>query len=209
MKIIEWLDAPDPWTNYKKALKDRNPKTGLWFIGSNAYKDWKNTRESFLWLHGIPRCGKIILSSTILQNMLDQYHTKSSSAVLFFYFDFNDTTKQQHEKMIRLLICQLFNHSEISVLKDMYVSCFNGSRQPTIKGLLSILRQMMASMREIYIILDALDECAERGELLVDLEQMMDWNDTNSHVLATSRREMDIEEALTPLGDFRLKINYF
>ena len=139
--------------------------------------------------------------------MLDQHHTKPNSAVLFFYFDFNDTAKQRHEKMIRSLICQLFNHSEISVLKDLYLSCFNGGRQPTIEGLLSTLRQMMASMRDIYIILDALDECIERSELLVDLEQMMDWNDANSHILAISRREMDIEEALTPLGDFRLKID--
>lgn len=207
MKIIEWLDAPDPWTNYNKALKDRNPKTGLWFIGSSAYEDWKSTKKSFLWLHGIPGCGKTILNSTILQNVLDQHHTKPNSAVLFFYFDFNDTAKQRHEKMIRSLICQLFNDSDMPVLKDLYSSCFDGSRQPTIEELLSTLRQMMASMRDTYIILDALDECTERGELFVDLEQIMDWNDANSHVLTTSRREMDIEEALTPLGDLRLKID--
>ena len=207
MKIIEWLDAPDPWTNYKKALKDRNPKTGSWLIESSAYSDWKSTRGSFLWLDGKPGCGKTILSSTILQNVLDQHYTKPNSAVLFFYFDFNDAAKQQHERMIRSLICQLSDHSGITVLNDLYSSCFNGSRQPTGDGLLSTLRQMMASTGDTYIILDALDECTEREELLSDLEEMIDWEDTNSHVLATSRREIDIEEALKPLGDPRSRID--
>ena len=65
----------------------------------------------------------------------------------------------------------------------------------------------MAAIGDTYIILDALDECTEWAELLLDLGQMMDWKDANSHVLATSRREMDIEEALTSIGDLRLKIS--
>ena len=127
--------------------------------------------------------------------------------MLFFYFDFNDAAKQQHERMIRSLICQLSNHSGITVLKDLYSSCSNGSRPPTGDGLLSTLRQMMASTGDTYIILDALDECTERDELLSDLEKMMDWEDTNSHVLATSRREIDIEEALIPLVNPRFRID--
>ena len=107
---------------------------------------------------------------------------------------------------MRSLICQLLYYSEISVLKDLYLSCSEGLRQPTREQLLSTLHQMMAAMGDTYIILDALDECTEWAELLLDLEQIMDWKDVNSHALATSRREIDIEEALTPIGDLGLKI---
>ena len=204
--MIQWLDAPDPSTNYNKALKDRNAKTGLWFIESSAYADWKTTRRLFLWLYGIPGCGKTILSSTILQNILNQYYMKPNSAVLFFYFDFNDAKKQRHEKMLRSLIYQLSKCCTNLVLQDLYSLCSNGDRQPTGEMLLSTLRQMMASLEDIYIVLDALDECVERDDLLRDLEQIVSWEDANLHVLATSRREQDIVESLTLLSDSRNRI---
>ncbi|PVH67796.1 ankyrin, partial [Cadophora sp. DSE1049] len=52
---------------------------------------------------------------------------------------------------------------------------------------------------ETFIILDALDECKEREELLLLLKNLTSWGAGNLRVLATSRRERDIEEALEPL----------
>ena len=193
--------------NYYKALKDRNPNTGSWFIQSSTYADWKTTKRSILWLHGIPGCGKTILSSTILQNVLDQHHTTPNSAVLFFYFDFNDAEKQRNEKMIRSLLCQLSEIKLNSSLQDLYSSCQNGHREPSGKMLLHALRQTVASLEDTYVILDALDECGERDELLKDFEQIVSWEDANLHLLATSRREQDIEQALTPMTNPRNRIN--
>ncbi len=126
--------------------------------------------------------------------------------MLFFYFDFNDAKKQRHERMIHSLICQLSMYGDTSVLRDLYSSFLNGSRQPTGEVLINTLREMMTCLRDTYIILDALDECTEREELLTDLENFWSWEDANLHVLATSRKETDIEEALTPLSDARSRI---
>ena len=64
----------------------------------------------------------------------------------------------------------------------------------------------MASLGDIYIILDALDECTERNELFEDLETVISWKDVNLHVIVTSRMEKDIDEALTPLINSRNRI---
>ena len=205
-RIIKWLDGPDPSTNYNRALKLRTQKTGSWFLESKAYDDWINAPGSLLWLHGIPGCGKTVLSSTILENVLDRTQNKPDSAVLFFYFDFNDAEKQQPEKMIRSLICQLSMYCAVSVLQHLYSSYSNGGRQPGGEVLLRTLHQMMTSLGEIYVILDALDECAKRDELLTDLEEVISWKDAKLHMLNTSRRETDIEETLTPLSDTRNRI---
>ena len=207
MKIIDWLAAPDPSTNYNRALKDRNPKTGLWFIEGSAYIDWKTTPGSFLWLYGTPGCGKTILSSTILQNVLVECEAKTTSAVLYFYFDFNDAEKEPHEKMIRSLISQLSRCSVTSALQDLYSSCMKGGRQPAFEVLLETLRRMMESLGDIYVVIDALDECTEREQLLTDLEEMASWKDVGLHMLATSRRETDIEESLNLLSDERNRIS--
>jgi hypothetical protein len=51
--------------------------------------------------------------------------------------------------------------------------------------------------------IDALDECprhdGERVELLAALAEIRHWNLPGLHIMATSRKEPDIEEALTPL----------
>lgn len=72
---------------------------------------------------------------------------------------------------------------------------------------MNTFRQMLASVGDTYIVLDALDECVERNELFRDLEQFCSWEGVDLHVLATSRREPDIEEALTPLCDSRDRIS--
>lgn len=139
--------------------------------------------------------------------MIDQHSTKPNSAVLFFYFDFNDAEKQRHGKMIRSLICQLFRYTTDSVVQSLYSSWLDSNRQPTEEVLLNTFRQMLASVGDTYIVLDALDECVERDELFRDLKQICSWESADLHVLATSRRESDIEGALTPLCDSRNRIS--
>ena len=122
--------------------------------------------------------------------------------MLYFYFDFKDVEKQGQEKMIRSLILQLSSQfgSTPQSLKALHLSCMNGERQPTRGMLLATLHQMMESFEETFIILDALDECSERQELLEDIEEFNHWTDVNLHILSTSRREKDIEERIEPLA---------
>lgn len=72
---------------------------------------------------------------------------------------------------------------------------------------MNTLHPMMASLGDTYIILDALDECAEREELLMDLKEIISWEDVNLHVLATSRREPDIEHGMKTWSNSRNWIN--
>lgn len=199
--IRRWLSAPDPSSNYNQAMKDRHGATGDWFLTSNAYKNWLSVSGSLLWLYGIPGCGKTILSSTIIQSTIRYCEPRINSVVLYFYFAFHDVEKQQHEKMIRSLICQLLMHDSRAppVLDALYASCMNGERQPNLEKLLAALHQMMIAFGEIIIILDALDGCGDRPELLVDIKEIFDWTDVNCRMLVLSRRERDIEDGLLSL----------
>ena len=75
----------------------------------------------------------------------------------------------------------------------------DGGWQPTYEALLEALHQTMASFEESFVILDALDECTDRSELLADIDNIMGWEDLDLHLLVTSRREQDIEESLSSL----------
>ena len=48
----------------------------------------------------------------------------------------------------------------------------------------------------MYVVLDALDECAQRSELMDMLKAVAEWQFDNMHLLTTSRKERDIERSL-------------
>ena len=194
--------------NYNKGLKECFERTGNWFIESPVFTNWKTTPGSFLWLYGIPGCGKSVLSSTIIKDVSKHYSPNPSLAVLYFYFDFNNIEKQRHEKMIRSLICQLSSQhvSTPQALESLHSSCMNGERQPVYESLLATLHQMMGHFKETYLVIDALDECLERQELLASIEEFTGWKDINLHILTTSRREKDIEESMESFNNDEGKV---
>jgi hypothetical protein len=83
-----------------------------------------------------------------------------------------------------------------STLEALYSSSDKGNRQPSLDALMNVLQQMLQEFPQSYLILDALDECADRPELLSILEQMARWQLKELRVLVTSRQLGDIKSSL-------------
>ncbi|KAH8623087.1 hypothetical protein IG631_22244 [Alternaria alternata] len=198
LHIRSWLIAPDPSTNYHKAHKQRQADTGLWLLESPKFREWKESAASRLWLYGIPGCGKTILSSTIVDHVLKYCHGDTRNAIAYFYFDFNDAQKQDPELMLRSLIRQLLQRSDIipEDVEELFAFCKDGLQQPTVHALLEVAPQIIRQFTHVYIVLDALDECTRRQELMDMLETLAGWQLDNVHLLMTGRKERDIEMSL-------------
>jgi len=201
-KIYQWLAGIDPLSNYQQALRQRQGKTGLWLIDSEEYRKWKNESSSFLWLHGIPGSGKTILSSTIIHNIIEDHEADERTAVLMFYFDFNDSQKQSADSMLRSLIYQLLQQLDSipSSLGNLYDLHEHGRQQPTAEALLKVLCDLMQKFEQTFVVFDALDECSQRADLMHALATISQWQLRNSHIVVTSRRERDVESYLQDLG---------
>jgi hypothetical protein len=134
--------------------------------------------------------------------------SKPNLAVAYFYFDFNDTDKQNAATYVSSLIAQLCSQvvNLPEKLKELYKRCNNGKQKAAIYDLKSVLA-LFAEMKEldIFIVADALDECPKgrekgfREELLELIVEVKAWPISNIHLLVTSRPEPDIGEKLTPL----------
>jgi hypothetical protein len=202
-KICTWLSAPDPSTNYHKAHKQRQADTGLWLLQNARFARWKTSAASRLWLYGIPGCGKTILSSTIIEHLQQHCHDNASMVTAYFYFDFNDTQKQDPDPMLRSLLRQLLQRS-VTIPKGvdaLFSSCDNGRRLPSAHALLEVAQQVAQEFTHLYVVLDALDECTQRSELLDMLETVVGWKLDNLHLLMTSRKGQGIEESLESYVD--------
>ncbi len=198
--IYKWLHAPDPSTNYNRARRSRQAKTGEWFTESETFSTWKSEKR-LLWLYGKPGCGKTVLSSTIIHNIGLDCQLGGKRAMAFFYFDFNDTEKQKTESMIRSLIIQLSEQSiDVSEeLESLYASRGYGTKQPQIDELTRVLQNVIKDMDKVYLILDALDESSDADELMSRIQEIQGWGYQQLRIILTSRRHHDIEKGIEPL----------
>jgi hypothetical protein len=152
-------------------------------------------------------------SSTVIEHMKAYSSSKPKHAVAYFYFDFNDTEKQNAANCVSSLIAQLC--SQVAdlpeKLTDLYKRCNNGNQKPPIHDLKEMLLLFARSKQfgDLFIIFDAVDECPkkEREELRAEvLELIIEVNNqslSNIHLLITSRPEQDIKEKLMDLPTLR------
>ena len=114
-------------------------------------------------------------SSTIIEDVTLHCKSDSAVAVAYFYFDFNDAEKQRHENLLRSLIVQLSEQSVKTpeALNTLFSRSQDGGQQPKSDALALTLQRMAGDFDEIFIILDALDECRERQERLELIENIV------------------------------------
>jgi hypothetical protein len=130
------------------------------------------------------------------------------TAVGYFYFDFNDVEKQSSRKAIRSLLFQ-FTHQVpdgLQGLEHLYQKCGSGQQQPAEEAIHSLFQDVMGQIASKYIILDALDECTDSEDLLTFVGDLADSKLKGLRIMATSRREKDIEEQLKPIADHNINI---
>jgi hypothetical protein len=197
-RIREWLAPVDARANYEQALSARQEGTGQWLLHSEEYQRWKQKSTNVVWLYGNAGCGKSILSATIIED-LSLCQETSKDTVLYFYFDFNDSAKQSWENLLRTLLFNLYwNRPDCrSHVDRLFLACQNGKVQPPSKAQQDTLDLMFEEARDIYIVIDALDECNARIGMLSWLKR---FQQGGPQLLVTSREEGDIKASFTDWG---------
>jgi hypothetical protein len=191
--IKKWLSPADPSDNVNKARKKRHPGTGAWFLKSDYFTEWEHGSRQHLWLYGMPGCGKTVLSSTISDHLAQ----KEGCVMLQFFFDFTNSQKQKVDGMLRSMVFQLYNSSSVSqkYLNNLFESCGDGANQSDTEQLSRVLKDMLGACKNSFILLDALDECSDRSQLLKWLEAFIPGI-SQAQVILTGRPEDGFKRSL-------------
>jgi hypothetical protein len=136
----------------------------------------------------------------------------------YYYFDFNDITKQGIRGLLASLLSQFCATSDpcYETLSELYLENHEGSRQPDNRALIESLKKFLrwrdAPMR--FIIMDAIDECPNtsgfptpREDVLDLLEDLVGLDIPNLRICITSRPEIDIQTVLEPLTSFNISLH--
>lgn len=126
--------------------------------------------------------------------------SQSLSGYGYFFFD-SRNADQGHiifESFLRSLLSQMsYRCGGIpAALQKLFHAHGDGRAQPSLESLSDTLKSVIEGFDHFYIMVDSLDECGERPELLRWLETVASWNLSNLHLLVTTRPEPDIQSKL-------------
>ncbi|KAF4630229.1 hypothetical protein G7Y89_g7913 [Cudoniella acicularis] len=175
--LLDWLSSVDSSKNYNSARSRHADKTGDWLMQKDeTFKNWKNSSNSLLWLHG-----------------------KGS-----FYYSFNDKLDPDPDTMCCSLIKQLCcrRPNTPRALQNLGPIKERGER-PDTESLVDTLIATAHGFSQVFLVIDALDECplesGHREQLLELLRQIHGAQSENLHIFLTSRKESDIDAAISRL----------
>ena len=111
----------------------------------------------------------------------------------FFYFDVNDKAKQTSRSALSSLVLGLTAKSHNYLpLERLYIK-HDKLYLPTEDELLNVLKELLYSFHQTYIVIDALDECDDYDWLFGQVIQVLhSWDVSHLHILVTSRKEQHI-----------------
>lgn len=170
-QIHDWLKPSDQQTNFDQAQDEieRYQTESTWLFEHEYYRDWSSHGIHHIWLHGQSGCGKTVLASTVIKQLLSE-----GKLCLYFFFDFRDREKQTLESLLRSLIWQLFTRSDSEIMKTLVQQLYDDRKSPksTIKKLKGTFDQMIEEVDEVQVVLDALDESTRKS---TDRYELLRW----------------------------------
>ena len=207
--IRDWFKAPDVTINYDAELVKHHPETGDWLVKNSVFTNWLSQKNSFLWLSGFAGCGKSVICAMTIEHSFRRKGSNEKTAVAFFYFTFRDGTKRDESEMLKFLFLQLFTQfsdasAELTRLYESYHTVI-----PPTGVLKAHLQRLIQKFDQVYVLLDALDECDRydsRPQVLNAIQAMRDWRFPGLHLLFTSRREFDIRDSVNPTGNDEMEM---
>ncbi|KAI5841635.1 hypothetical protein BZA05DRAFT_380346 [Tricharina praecox] len=209
--VIAWLSPANPRENHLAARELQQRGTGLWFLTSKAFELWKTERNPVMWLHGSAGTGKSILSSIILDHLLEEEQkmgNKCPTRTIYFYCDYRDVQKQTPAGIYGSLLAQIVEtYSPDHMPPDLQDVFMKSNMSPPLEGFLKEYLLNSASkvaFGRTRVVIDGLDECEPAARTKI-LQTMMEFNRlAGISLLITSRDEVDIKSELAEVPKLRI-----
>ncbi|KAH0021690.1 pfs domain-containing protein, partial [Aureobasidium melanogenum] len=199
--ILEWLWPSSDFSKIQNENRHCRVKdTGDWLIQDLKGSDWYLS-GGLVWIHGVAGCGKTVLSSKIIDHLIQRYKSRADSRVAYWYFQFSSVSTQDISSMLRSILRQLMCSPLPDKVQELWKLHHRYGTEPSHSELLDTIRDLIAVHGDVFLVFDALDEYPEnkspgRSTLLETIEQLRTMGQERTRLIVTSRREPDIRKML-------------
>ncbi|KAK5992273.1 hypothetical protein PT974_05674 [Cladobotryum mycophilum] len=189
-RILDWLTV-NRQGDYQSRLREiRYEGTGQWFLTSIDFQRWIDGRSQTLVCTGFPGVGKTMITSIVIDHLFST-RQDPSVGVAYLYLDYAQQPEQDLNNLLATFLRQLAHAADAveDCCKILYDKRDEEPR-PSQKGLSSALGHVMQRLKHVFIIVDALDECQCRKEILEKLFDLQ--GEYGANIFVTSRPDSKI-----------------
>lgn len=135
--------------------------------------------------------------SLVLETISGKYGLDDLCGIAFIYFNHQEVHKST--KILATLIKQLCRKKKVlpDHLKRFYESYSQNVEIPSLENLQDQFIQLSQTFGQVFVVVDALDECADRVDFLPVITTLARESSCKFKVFVTSRRERDIVASFT------------
>ena len=217
-QCLDFFMKVNPQPNFEMSLKLRHPMTGLWFTEGKRFRKWlemgdsdrdrdrdregpegpqcpQGSRDSRLWLSGIPGAGKTVLAGSIIEETLKEMN--SSVAVAFFFCDYKNNQSLLPINILGTIAAQIARQHDdaFACLQEYYKELHPSrhlSKSPSLPKVNQVIRDMAEKFDHLFIVVDGLDECGDETDSVVDELHSLATGEDAISVALLSRNEQNI-----------------
>jgi hypothetical protein len=135
-------------------------------------------------------------SSIAIEELLQNYKPKRPrTAIAYYYFNFQTKAEQQFVNLIRSITSQIScqrPNLQGSVRRLQHYP----NRELSEEYLINAVKEVVEGFPEVFIVIDAFDECEQTEKLLLWIRELAESGGTGLHLLVSSRQDYRFRGAL-------------
>jgi hypothetical protein len=195
--IMQWLSPTDFPAQQHDIITRRQEGTGQWFLDSPEFKGWLQRRDKTLFCPGIPGAGKTMMAAISIDHLC-RMAGSDNIGVAYLFCDYKAQADQSALSLLAALLKQLVqSRTDIAApVTQMYDGHSKRKSRPSLDEIFAALQSVCSNYPTVYIVVDALDECADRdgdrGRLIDKLCDLQARTDVR--LLFTSRFVSEITQ---------------
>ncbi|KAL2832131.1 hypothetical protein BDW59DRAFT_181455 [Aspergillus cavernicola] len=198
-EVLDWL-GPDMHT---KKLVDSRRKwhrdTGKAFLESQSFLNWISNQTQTLWCHGIAGSGKTIFASLVVDRLhaaQKESAPNEKAAVICLYLEYERMQEQSLQALLAAVLRQLVHQcpEPPSSVIELHTTHTANQSQPLLEEITSVLADVMRKFPEVFLVVDALDECPEDAARVLLSNLRDQQRSTGMKLLTTSRPTINFGE---------------
>ncbi|KAH0536219.1 hypothetical protein FGG08_006886, partial [Glutinoglossum americanum] len=227
--ILGWLSSVNFWLKQADVSNQKQTGTGQWLLEHPDFLEWAKGNKETVWCLGSresclyqsnPKLyqsktdqmsagvGKTVLASAVVEFLENDLPVRGIG-LAFIYCNHKENLLQRIEYFIGAIVRQLVERRQ-AIPKDvhtLYEKHRGKGTTPTCAEYLELLQSLTKECSEVYVVIDALDECIDKKGQIIwnDLLTKLEDSVSNLRLLYTSRHIDDLAGILA--GSTRIEIH--
>ena len=204
LELLNWLSPLNFAAQHNQHRQSRCYGTGQWFLESDHFRAWSETKFPVLWCPGLPGSGKTVISSAVFDHLQAQSQS-SNVTVLGIYCDFklSQAGMQTPQRLVGSLLKQFIQAS--NEVPDETKAVLRQGRKddvlPSLDELMKHLSTLLSDLNRTFVVVDALDELLTADDRTTLLRSILSLSNPIS-VMVTARTTAGLEKWIGPLHHF-------